>query len=80
MGIGMEQKTMAKMEMLPEGGSPVDIAAGLEEFAIAFPESRAEVIELMEQFASHEKGSEKNFKETAEHIAAIGMLEILCGK
>lgn len=76
----MDQKTMAKMAMLPKGGDLTEIANGLEEFAVQFPESRDEVIELMEQFSVGAEGSKNNFRETAERIAAIGMLEILCGK
>lgn len=76
----MDQKTMAKMAMLPAGGDLTEIASGLEEYAVQFPESRDEVIELMEQFSRSDKVSESNFKQTAERIAAISMLEILCGK
>lgn len=74
----MEQKTIARMAVLPKVEAS-DFANGLEEFAVAFPESRDEVIGLIEQYSSDTNGSE-NLKETAERIAAIGMLEILCGK
>lgn len=80
MGNGMDQKTMARMAMLPAGGDLTEIASGLEEYAVQFPESRDEVIGLMEEFSRSKKGSENDFKETAERIAAISMLEILCGK
>ena len=80
MGMGMEQKTISSMAMLPKVEESLDIAGQLEEFAVAFPESRAEVIRLLEQFSSDRRGSEKNLREAAERIEAIGMIEILCGK
>jgi hypothetical protein len=80
MGMGMEQKAIARMAVLPKADELLDVANGLEELAVAFPESRDEVIGLIEQFSSNAKRSEKDLKEAAERIAAIGMLEILCGK
>ena len=76
----MEQKTIARMAVVPKVEGLLEVANGLEEFAVAFPESRDEVIGLIEQFSSNTSGSAKNLKDTAERIAAIGMLEILCGR
>jgi len=76
----MEQKAIARMAMAPKAEELLDIATGLEELAVAFPESREEVMGLIEQFSSKAKKSGKELREAADRIAAIGMLEILCGK
>lgn len=76
----MDQKTMARMQVFQRSEEPLGISCGLEEFAVAFPESRQDVLEMLESFSGDEEKPESALKETAERIAAIGMLEILCGK
>jgi hypothetical protein len=78
--MGMGQKAIARVAMLPEEGRLLDVAGGLEEFAVAFPESRDEVISLIEQISSENGESSKRLREAADRIAAIGMLEIFCEK
>lgn len=53
----------------------------LEELAASYPESRDGVIEIMERYSGEVRGERgKVFRDAAERIAAIDMLEILQGR
>ena len=76
----MEQKAIPRLAIVPKAERLLDVANGLEELAVAFPESREEVIGLIEQFSGKVKGSGRELKEAADRIAAMSRLEILCGR
>lgn len=84
-GMGMGKNTMASMSVVSDmerARRLLEIAGQLEEFAMAFPESRDEVAGIIEGFSGKPgaEGGSRALKETSDRIAAVGMLEILCGK
>ena len=76
----MEQIYMGRMCVGRQSDKLLEAAKGLEEFAAAFPESRLEMLELIEQYSGQTKEHKKELGEIADRIAVMDMLEILQGK
>jgi hypothetical protein len=79
-GIGMDRNPMGRLHNASSIGSLESAVGGLEAFAIAFPDSRSEVVGLMERYSiSARRTDRKVLQSAASRIAALGMLEILQG-
>ena len=75
----MDRATRGRAYGVSRSASLADAVSGLEEFALAFPDSRGEVIRLMESSPARGSGR-KHLHEAASRIAAVDMLEILKGR
>ncbi len=75
----MEKNTIPRESAVKSRERLLESVDCLEEFAVAFPESRAEVIDLIGQYSGEEAENRKSLKEISERISAMGMLEILSG-
>ncbi|MHB1830747.1 MAG: hypothetical protein ACYCO0_05130 [Candidatus Micrarchaeaceae archaeon] len=77
--MGMGKNTIPRESAVKSRERLLESVDCLEEFAVAFPESRAEVIDLIGQYSGEEAENGKSLKEISERISAMGMLEILSG-
>ncbi len=76
-GMGMDKKQLGRMAVIRDLDRISEATSGLEEFALAFPESRDELLDLIDHSSSREKRYGRVLKNTADRIAAVEMLEIL---
>ena len=76
-GMGMDKKQLGRMAVFREIDKISEAVNGLEEFALAFPESRDAVLDLIDQSSNKDRKYNRVLRSTADRIAAVEMLEIL---
>lgn len=75
--MGMDKKQLGRVAVIREIDRISEAVNGLEEFALAFPESRDDVLDLIDHSSIRDKRCNRVLRATADRIAAVEMLEIL---
>ncbi|MCL4364913.1 hypothetical protein M1590_01135 [Candidatus Marsarchaeota archaeon] len=73
----MDKKQLGRMAVIREIDRISEAVNGLEEFALAFPESRDDVLDLIDHSFIKDRRCNRVLRATADRIAAVEMLEIL---
>ena len=73
----MDKKQLGRVAVIREIDRISEAVNGLEEFALAFPESRDDVLDLIDHSSIRDKRCNRVLRATADRIAAVEMLEIL---